>query len=205
MDFKQVLTDAGLNEEQVDTVNKAMAEAKIYTTEEPDAGTRIQKAIAQRDSAREELNAANKLVDDYKKSTTDNEETQAKISAYETQVSELQTKLTNVEKTNVLKVELGKAGVTDVDYAIYKMGGVDGLELTDGKITNLESKVKDLKETIPTYFKTDDPVGDDDGNEGDPAKDGYKLLDGGLPKGKSDGDDKPSPFDNIMAKYATTE
>jgi DNA repair exonuclease SbcCD ATPase subunit len=194
MEFKGFLSKQGLTDEQVATITKAMQDEKIFTTQEENIEARFEKMRAQRDSKQEELDAANKLVEDLQAATKENEDAQKQIDTYKQEAEKLQGQLATLEKTGVVKAALEKVGVTDVDYAIYKLGGVDSLELKDGAITDLDNKVKELKEAIPTYFQTDDGAKQPE----DKGK-GYKPLDNGLKGDNNPDGEELSIADKIAA------
>lgn len=180
MNFKEFLTKQGVGDEQAAAIVDAMQKEKIYTTNEENIEERYEKMKSQRESAREELEAANTLVDDLKKATEGNTDAQKQIDKYKATAEQLQGKLTTLEKTSAVKEALAKAGATDIDYALFKLGGVDSLELKEGKVVDLDNKVKELQEAIPNYFNADDK-----GNVNDDNKNGYQAIDNGLKGNKN--------------------
>lgn len=180
MNFKEFLTKQGVGDEQAAAIVDAMQKEKIYTTNEENIEERYEKMKSQRESAREELEAANALVDDLKKATEGNTDAQKQIDEYKATAEQLQGKLTTLEKTSAVKEALAKAGATDIDYALFKLGGVDSLELKEGKVVDLDNKVKELQEAIPNYFNADDK-----GNVNDDNKNGYQAIDNGLKGNKN--------------------
>lgn len=72
-----------------------------------------------------ELKTANDTIADLKKSNGENEELQKKIVAYETEVQSLKKAADDTVKSYALKEKLVKAGVKDLDYLIYKHGGLE--------------------------------------------------------------------------------
>lgn len=182
MDFKELLTKQGVDDEKAAAIIEAMQTEKIFTTTEENIEERFNKMKSQRDSAREELDAANALVDDLKKVTDGNADAQKQIEEYKETAEQLQGKLTSLEKTSAVKEALTKAGATDIDYAMFKLGGIDALELKDGKVVDLDNKVKELQEAMPTYFGVQD-----EGDKGSQPNNGFKTLDNGL-KGRGTGD-----------------
>lgn len=180
MNFKEFLTKQGVGDEQAAAIVDAMQKEKIYTTNEENIEERYEKMKSQRESAREELEAANALVDDLKKATEGNTDAQKQIDKYKATAEQLQGKLTTLEKTSAVKEALAKAGATDIDYALFKLGGVDSLELKEGKVVDLDNKVKELQEAIPNYFNADDK-----GNVNDDNKNGYQAIDNGLKGNKN--------------------
>ena len=79
-----------------------------------------------------ELDKANGLIAELKKSTKGNEELQTKITGYETQVADLQKQLQEIKLKSAIKVALLSEKANDIDYLTYK----------------LENKLKDEKKTL---------------------------------------------------------
>ena len=68
-----------------------------------------------------ELDTANNLIADLKKSSKGDEEMQGKISGYETQVQQLQTQLQETKVKAALKVALLSEKALDIDYLTFKV------------------------------------------------------------------------------------
>lgn len=119
-----------------------------------------------------ELNTANGLIAELKKGTKGNEELQAKITGYETQVEQLQKELQETKIKSAIKVALLSEKALDVDYLSFKLETKlkeDGktLELDDAdNIKGWKSLLDELKTQFPNQF-------DGEGKR--------KFLDGSLP------------------------
>ena len=97
--------------------------------------------------------AAQKTIDDLKKSTEGNADLQRKIKEYEAEVTRLKAELTKTKVEAELRTELLEAGVTDVDYISYQMGKAGPVELgEDGKIKDFKDKIESLKKSHPNQF-----------------------------------------------------
>jgi hypothetical protein len=125
-----------------------------------------------------ELDTANGLIEQFKKSAKGNEELQGKIIQYETTVKDLQAKLHEQQIKSALKIALLSEKALDIDYLTFKVneklkGEGKSLELDENeKIKGWDDLLSGLKTQFPTQF--------------DSAAGGRKVLDGGkLP----DGDD----------------
>lgn len=102
-----------------------------------------------------ELTTANDLIADLKKGTKGNEELQGKVTAYETQVEELQKQLAQTQLESEIKVALLGAKATDVDYMTFKLKEKGELEIgEDGKIKGIDEMIAGLKTQFPTQFES---------------------------------------------------
>lgn len=103
-----------------------------------------------------ELDTANTLIADLKKGTKGNEELQGKVTAYETQVSQLQEQLKQTQIDSELKVAMLAAGAKadDIDYLMYRLNNTgEKLELgEDGHIKGIDEKIETLKTQHPSQF-----------------------------------------------------
>lgn len=135
-----------------------------------------------------ELATANETIKDLKKNNADNAELQKKITDYETEISGLKTAAANTAKEYALKDKLKEAGVSDVDYIIYKQGGLDKFTFDkDGKPIGVEDILKPMQEASPHLFKAaggsggyDPNAGGAGGGQKNPfAKETYNLTEQG--------------------------
>lgn len=176
---RKFLEDLGLEKEVVD---KVMAEH----------GKTLQTTKAELDNAKEELNSANETLETLKEENKDVETLQSKISEHEATVTKLQEELSSERKTFAIKEALTGAGASDVDYMMFKLGEVEVDE--EGKVKDLDNKIKELQESNPTFFTTtkeDDDAGND--NLG-----GFQVLDNKLENGK-----QPDPAEAVVTDFET--
>ncbi|MDE5588718.1 MAG: phage scaffolding protein [Acetatifactor sp.] len=94
-----------------------------------------------------ELKSADETIKELKKASGDNEELQEKIRGYETEIKELRKSAEDTQRTYALKEQLGKAGVLDPDYLIYKAGGIDKFTFDkENKPVGVDDAVKPYRE-----------------------------------------------------------
>lgn len=144
----------------------------------------------QLNSKQTELDTANGLIADFRKNTKGNEELQQKITAYETQVGQLQAQLQEAKIKAAIKVGLLSEKAVDVDYLTFKLESKlkeEGktVELDDNdNVKGWEDMLSGLKTQFPTMFSSGE------GGKGD-----YKPYDGGgLPKGSNNEAVTPEQF-----------
>ena len=103
-----------------------------------------------------ELDTANGLIADLKKSVKGDEALQGKVTTYETQVAQLQEQLRQTQIDSELKIEMLAAGAKsdDIDYLIYKLNSKgEKLELgDDGHIKGVTEMIEGLKVQHPSQF-----------------------------------------------------
>lgn len=133
-----------------------------------------------------ELSTANNTIKDLKKDNADNQELQTKVKNYETEIENLKNAATNTAREYALKDKLKESGVVDVDYIIYKQGGLDKFTFDkDGKPIGVEDILKPMKESSPHLFKKYnsggyDPAGGSGGQMKNPfAKETFNLTEQG--------------------------
>lgn len=102
-----------------------------------------------------ELDTANGLIADLKKSAKGDEALQGKVTAYEAQVTQLQEQLKQTQIESGLRIAFMEAGGIDIDYLIYKaQNGEKKPELgEDQKIKDIDDIVSGLKTSAPNHFK----------------------------------------------------
>lgn len=177
MDFKQFLVSQGVSEDQATKITEAMPANKLFISSEENLDIRYAKAKTDLEQAKADLANANKLVSDLKKDNANVESLQKKVTEYETKMTQIETERAQERKTNAIKEALTKAGAIDVEYMSFKLGDVEVDK--DGQIKDLESKVKQLKETNPSFFPQSTDLNTDK------SKGGYKPIDTKLPNGKT--------------------
>lgn len=108
----------------------------------------------------QELETANGLITDLKKSTKGNEELQGKITTYEGQVQQLQKQLRETKIKSAIKVALLSEKALDIDYLTFKLESKlkdDGktLELDENdNIKDWKDMLSGLKTQFPTQFES---------------------------------------------------
>lgn len=126
-----------------------------------------------------ELTKANNLIEELKKSDGKDEETQQKITAYETEIADLKKENAELKTENALKFALVAAGAVDVDYLVFKAKEKGEIKLgDDGKIKGEDDLISGLKTQHPTMFEASNGNQQQSGNR--------KILENNLPGGDKD-------------------
>ncbi len=117
-----------------------------------------------------ELEKANGLIEELKKSAGQDETLQQKIQEYEATIATLKQENETLKVENALKFALSEAGAVDVDYLAYKLKESGEPELDEnGEIKGWNDKITTLKNQMPNMFS----------GEGG----GRKVLENNLPSG----------------------
>ena len=124
-----------------------------------------------------ELTKANNLIEELKESAGEDEETQQKIIAYETEIADLKKENAELKTENALKFALVAAGAVDVDYLVFKAKEKGEIKLgDDGKIKGEDDLITGLKTQHPAMFQVSN------GNQ----QNNRKILENNLPNGDND-------------------
>lgn len=145
-----------------------------------------------------ELNTANDTINTLQKENKNVEDLQKTITDYKSKMETLETERTEERKTFALKEALKEAGAKDVDYMMYKLGDVEVDK--EGKVVELENKIKTLKESSPTHFNAEGDPNKADNTANDKGK-GYKVFDNALDGGKPSDTQPVTLADAIKSQY----
>ena len=178
MTLQEILKNQGYTEEQIKAVTDAMKENGIFTASEENLDIRYGKLKTDHEGLTKQYQEAQTLITNLKKDKKTDEDTQAKITAYEGQVQQLQEELTKAKIEAAVKVKLLEAGAKDIDYMIYKLNAKadgDGLTLDDkGNVKGLDDMIAGLQTQMPNQFETK-------------TKEEKKIEEKKLPSGDGDG------------------
>lgn len=155
MTLTEILQSQGLTPEQIEKITGEMKQNKIFTAAEENLDIRYGKLKTEHEGTTAELEKANGLIAELQKASKGNEEMQGKITAYETEVSQLQKELKRTKIDAAIKVALLAAKATDVDYLTYRLREKgEALELDkDGNVKGIDDKIAALKTQCPLQFE----------------------------------------------------
>ena len=167
MTINEILQAAGLDEATIQKITDAMKANKVYTASEENLDIRYGKLKTQHEGTTRQLEEANGLIEQLKKSTKGQEDAQQKITAYEQQVQQLQADLLQTKIDAAARYGLLAAGGEDVDYLLFVLkedakAENKPLELDEAeKIKGWDDRLKNLQTKKPKMFKAEG--GDDSG------------------------------------------
>ena len=189
LDFIKTILEKHKGEDGVINLDSAMEEIK---TEYPKHSV----PKDQYNKKAEQLKSAESTIKELEGTVSENKEALSKIDEYQKTAEKAQADLLATEKSYALKEALQGAGAKDLDYITFKLGEVD---YKDGKFVDLDNKLKDLKETLPNYFESDE----EDSEETQNNAAGYEVIDNGLPQGA--GSNGADPFADILSDLQPTK
>lgn len=159
MTMQELLKSLDLTDEQITSITTKMKENKMFISSEENLDVRYSKLKEQHDAQTKQLEESSKLIEDLKKSTEGQEDTQNKINEYQTKMTELEEQLVAERTESALKVALLAAGVkaNDIDYIMFKCkSDTDWKPVLDdsGNIKGMDDKIKGLKTQYPNQFES---------------------------------------------------
>ena len=155
MTLQEILKAKGLSDEDVKSIIGEMKQNKIFTASEENMDIRYSKLKGDFDNLTAQHGEATTLIEQLKAGTKDSEKLQGQITAYETQVNELQEQLKKTQVEAAVKVALLGAKVTDIDYMTFRLNEKGDLELDEnGNIKGIDDKIAGLKTQYPTFFES---------------------------------------------------
>lgn len=195
MTLEELLKAQGLSDEQIKAITASMKENKIYTASEENLDIRYGKLKTDYDTLNTQHGESTKLIEQLKKDAKNDEALQGKITAYETQVADLQKELDETRLESAIKVALMNAKTDDVGYMAFKLKEGGALELDeDGNIKGIDEKISNLKTQFPTHFDSENNPGP---REIDPKP---------LPEGDHNNDVQPKNLaDALRMQYEDNE
>ena len=156
MTIAEILKAKGIDNAIINEIQEEMKANKIFTASEENLDIRYGKLKTEHDGKLAELSEAQNLIAELEKSSKGNKDLQGKITAYETQVAQLQDELTQTKLDNAIKVELLSSKALDVDYLTFKLkekGETLTLDENDN-IKGWDAYRDGLKTQFPTMFES---------------------------------------------------
>lgn len=197
MNFSEYLNGLDLDADVISKIVDGMPANNLYIANQENLDSRYAKLKEQKDALDTSSKSQDDLIKQLQATVKDNEDAVGKIDTYKAEAEKAKAEQANIVKSYAAKDALTKAGAKDTDYMLYKLGGLDKLEVDkDGNIKDFDSQVKQLQESNPDYFNATDPNADEGGNGGNG---GYKPLDNQL-----DGGTQQTPEETAAASFAAS-
>lgn len=191
MNLKEILTAQNISEQQIEEIEAAMKENKIFTSGEENIDIRYSKLKGEHDTKIKELEGANELIKQLQDSAKDNEAVQTKITEYETQIQKLQEDAAKAKLDYAIKASLLEKGVLSdsMDFLLFKIGQ-DNKDIKLNEEDKLEGiDFNEIKTKYAAHFKGDNPEG------------GTKYEQNPLPQGGEPDSAPQSLADALKMKY----
>ena len=154
MTIQEILKAKGVSDDVIDGILSDMKSNKIYTASEENLDVRYGKLKGDHDNQSKQLEEANALIAELKKSNKGNESLQAKVSEYESTITQLEEQLKQTKIENAIKVGLLSEHALDVDYLTFKLKEKGEIELDENDhIKGWDDKIAGLKTQFPTQFE----------------------------------------------------
>lgn len=161
MTLQELLTQNGIAEDIITKILNGMKENKIFTASEENLDVRYGKLKDEHNAKLTELEQANNLIGELKKSAKGNEDLESKIKTYETEtIPQLQKQLEDTKIKSAIKVSLIGEKAIDVDYLTYKLEeklkeNGETLQLDENEnIKGWNDKLTTLKTQFPKMFES---------------------------------------------------
>lgn len=158
MNLVEILKAKGVNDELIAAIQEDMKANSIFTASEENLDIRYGKLKTQHEGVTQQLNEANSLIEDLKKSNKGNEALQQKVTAFEAENAKLKAQVLEAQIDGETQVKLLAAGVKpdDIDYVMFKLKAKGPLEQgEDGKVKDLDDKIAALKTQLPAHFTSE--------------------------------------------------
>ena len=155
MNMTEILKAKGIDADVIQAILDDMKANKVFTASEENLDIRYGKLKTQHDGTAKQLEEAQALIEDMKKSTKGQEDLQAKITAHEQREAQLLEQLKETQIAAEIKIGLLAEKALDVDYLTFKLKEKGELTLDEnGKIKGWDDKVAALKTQLPNQFES---------------------------------------------------
>lgn len=191
MDLKEILAAQSLSEEQIAAIETAMKENKIYLSNEENIDIRYSKLRGEHDTKMKELEGANVLIKQLQEASANNEDVQAKIKDYETQIQQLQEAAAKAKLDYAVKAGLLERNINpdSMDFLLFKINQ-ENKELKINDEEKLEGiDFDEIKTKYAAHFKAED------------SNAGKKIDPNSLPQGDKQKNEPSSLADALKMKY----
>ena len=154
MTFTEILKAQNLTDEQIVEISTEMKSNKIFLASEENLDVRYNKLKLESEQNEQELEKSKALINELQKGNKGNEELQAKVKGYETEIANLKKANEQQRVESALDKMLLESHVQDVDYVKFKIKE-KGTELKideQGNLVGAKDMIDALKIQLPNQF-----------------------------------------------------
>ena len=152
----EILKANGIEEEQANSIVKAMNEAKIYTTKLENIDDRYAKLKGQKEELDKMVKERDVQLSDLSKNNKDNAELQKMLDdlqvSNKNQIADYEAKISKMEFDNALDKTLSSAKCKN-NKALKALLDIEGIKYQDGKLEGLEGQLENLKKEASYLFE----------------------------------------------------
>lgn len=160
-EFTTILTEAGLEEETVNSILEKMKENSLYLASEENLDHRYSKLKQDKEAVDAKQAETEQLIAELQKSAENKGEVEKQLEEYQEKIDALTKEGQRKEAEAALKIDLLQAGAEDIDYLMYQFSKEGEVKLSeDGKVVGAEEKITDLKNKFPNQFSSTKESGD---------------------------------------------
>lgn len=157
MTLQEILKAKGMSDADIESTIGEMKQNKIFTASEENMDIRYSKLKTDHDNLVAQHGESTKLIEQFKAGAKDNEVLQGKITAYESQIAQLNQQLKQTQVDAAVQIALLGAKATDVDYMTFRLKEKGDLELDEqGHIKGIDDRLAGLKTQFPAFFESAD-------------------------------------------------
>lgn len=181
MKFVELLKSNGMDEEQVKAVQEKMKEEGIYLSKEENIDERYDKLKKQHDDLKNDLEQSNNTIEDLKKHTKDDEESQKIIDQYKADLEAEREGRAADNKNHQIDLALNKFGAKN-NKAVRSLLDLDKISVDDEGLKGLDEQLKSLKESDDYLFQEENEgevpkfITDDDPSQQDNSVDAFDAV-----------------------------
>ena len=191
MEFKEFLLKQGVTEDQAEKIVSGMPKNKFYLTSEEKLDERYEKLKQQKDEVQNDLDAANALVENLKKTNKSNEDLQQQVDDYKSQIDTLNAQRAEDRKNNAIEIALKDAKALNTK-AVKALLDSEKIKITDNGVDGLIDQLEALRESDAYLFES---------NETDNNPNGKKAIF----DGNASGGNAPSDVTQQMINAFTSD
>ena len=156
--IKEILKNCGVEEEKVNEIVKAMAEAKIYTTNLENVDVRYNKLQEQKKQLEEASKNYEKQLKELSKNNTDNEELKKQLEQLQLSNKEMEANHKKEMEKLQFDFELDK-GLTSSkcknNKALKALLDMNSIKYQEGKLEGLQEQIEALQKDASYLFNLD--------------------------------------------------